>query len=165
LSPTELLWLSCQRTPSPSKQMSQPSSSKVRDRRDVKKLCSSQDPVKQNSRCALFQIIDYCNYFHYTHYVFTSRLVSILVLPITCGRTNKQLSPSLLMPWVISFILSCLLEDFHTSGTTILIEVLQLDQSLERALLSCHFEHPHGHYRDDSDAHVQPTFCPTAILL
>ncbi len=40
------------KTLSPSKQMSPPSSSKGRDHRDVKKLCRSQDPVKQNSRCA-----------------------------------------------------------------------------------------------------------------
>ena len=97
----------------------QATSRKDRDRRDIKKLCSSQDPVKQNSRCALFQIIDYCNYFHYTHYVFTSRFVPILVSQITCGRTNAQLSPSLLIPWVISFVLPRVLDGFHTSGTTI----------------------------------------------
>jgi hypothetical protein len=39
------------KSPSPSKQMSPPSSNKGRDWRDVKKLCSSQDPVNQNSRC------------------------------------------------------------------------------------------------------------------
>jgi hypothetical protein len=96
-------------------------------------LCSSQDPVKLYSRCALFQIIN-SNYFHYTHYVFTSRFVLILVLQITCGRTKAHLLPSLLIPWVISFILPCVLDGFHTSGTTIQMEVQLLDQQLERAL-------------------------------
>ncbi len=112
----------------------QATSIKDRDRRDVKKLCSSQNPEKRNSRCALFQIINYCNYFHYTHYLFTSRFVSILVSQITCGRTTAQLSPSLLIPWVVSFVLPCVLDGFHTSGTTIRMEVQPLDQTLERAL-------------------------------
>jgi hypothetical protein len=113
----------------------QATSRKDRDRRVVKKLCSSQDPVKQNSRCALFQIINYCNYFYYTHYVFKYRFVSILVSQITCGRTTAQLSPSLLIPWVISFVLPpCVLDGFHTSGTTIRMELQPLDQPLERAL-------------------------------
>jgi hypothetical protein len=51
----------------------QATSRKDRDHMDIKKLCSSQDPVKRNSRCALFQIINCCNYTHYTYYVFTSR--------------------------------------------------------------------------------------------
>ena len=82
----------------------QATSRKDRDRRDIKKLCSSQDPVKQNSRCALFQIINYCNYFHYTHYVFTSRFVPILVSQITCGRTHDsmddQFHPAMRAGWL-----------------------------------------------------------------
>ena len=122
----------------------QATSRKDKDRMDIKKLCSSQDPVKRNSRCALFQIINCCNYTHYTHYtyyVFTSRFMLILVLQITCGRTNTHLSPSLLIPCVISFILPCVLDGFHTSGTPIQIELQRQDQ------LSCRQQdQPTGHF-------------------
>ncbi len=112
----------------------QATSRKDRDRMDVKKLCSSQDPVKRNSRCALFQIINCCNYIHYTHFFSTSGFMSILVLQIMCSWTNAQLSPSLLIPWVISFVLPCTQDDFRTSGTPIQMELQRQDQPLDRAL-------------------------------
>jgi hypothetical protein len=42
-----------------------PQSSKKGRESNIKKYHSSQDPLKQKSRCTLFQRINYCNYLHY----------------------------------------------------------------------------------------------------
>jgi len=46
------------------------------------------------------------------------RFVRILDLRITCGRTRGRWLPNPLMTWVISFVLPCVLDGFHTSVVT-----------------------------------------------
>jgi hypothetical protein len=52
--------------------------------------------------------------------------VSISVLQIIFGRTNALLSPRLLIPWAISFVLTCVQDVSHTSSRPIPMERLFL---------------------------------------
>jgi hypothetical protein len=84
--------------------------------------------IQAISRCALFQIIDYCNYF-----CCLCQCRSWSCWSRVAGQTHSYCQHCC---WVISFVLPCVPGGFHTSVTTILVEVKTLDPPLERALWS-----------------------------
>ncbi len=112
----------------------QVTSRKDRDHMDIKKLCNSQDPVKRNSRCALFQIINCCNYTHYTYYVFTSRSCRSRVAGQTRSyhphdSMDDQFRPVMHAGW-LSYIRNTYPDGVATAGPTVLSTAGPADRKL-----------------------------------
>ena len=136
-SPSCRLLHACWRTPSPSNQMSPQSSRQLPERTRTAWISRSCAAAKiqwrgiQGVHCFKWLII--------------AIILIILIMSLHPGSCrswpHRSRVAGLMIPWMISFILPCVLDGFHTSGTPIQIELQRQDQP------SCRQQdQPTGHF-------------------